>query len=207
MVYSSELRIHERLVLVLELERNWGHSEKLIDLSLNLVFTSSSVAEISDKMLFPDRHSNWRNSFLDRRFLWHNILWWSFLRQVLVVISLDSVFLVFSNLVNDRLDLMVLDSFGFELFAVSSVLVIEELLIINFHLFKLLVVNLISFNKLVHFFFMLLLFSLDVICHVGDLGVNVVAFLHEHVGVVSGVVDLLDPLLFLSVHFVLVFSF
>jgi len=125
----------------------------------------------------------------------------------LVVISLDSVFLVFSNLVNDRLDLMVLDSFGFELFAVSSVLVVEELLIINFHLFKLLVVNLISFNKLVHFFFMLLLFSLDVICHVRDLGVNVVAFLHEHVGVVSGVVDLLYPLLFLSVHFVLVFSF
>lgn len=79
MVHSSELRIDERLVWVLEFERNWGHSKKLIDLSLNLEFTSSSVTEISDEMLLPDRHSYWGNSLLDRRFLWDHILWWSFL--------------------------------------------------------------------------------------------------------------------------------
>ena len=126
---------------------------------------------------------------------------------MLVVICLDSVLLVLSNLVNHRLDLMVLDSLSFELFAVSSMLVIEGLLVINFHFFKLLVVDLVSLDKLVHILLMLLLFSLDVIDHVRDLGVDVVTFLHEDVCVVSSVVNLLYPLLFLSVHFVLVFSF
>ena len=86
-------------------------------------------------------------------------------------------------------------------------LVIQELLIVNFHFFKLLVVNSISFNNVIHLVFVLLLFSVDIVTHIRNLGLDVVSLLNDSVGVISGVIDLLNPLLFFSVKLVLVFSF
>lgn len=206
MVDSAELGIDLWWSLILKLEWNRSGSEKLINLGFNLIFGGASVSEISDIVLFSHwLLSNWR--LFKRSFLWHDILWRSSLGQLLVVIGMYSIFLVFSDLVYDWLDLMEFESLILKFLTVPGMLVIEEFLIINFHFFKLLVVNSISFNKLMHLFFVLLLFSLDVVDDVRDLRVDVVTFLHDSVGVVSGVINSLDPLLFLSVKFILVFSF
>lgn len=125
----------------------------------------------------------------------------------MVIISLYSKFLVFFNLINNRLDLVKLYSLCIKLFTISCMLVIKEFLIINFHFFKLLVVNSICFNNISHLIFMLLPLSIDIISDIWNLSINVVSFLNDTIRLVSSIINLFNPLLFFSVKLVLVFSF
>lgn len=111
LVHGSELSINHWRGWVLELEWNWSCSEKIVNLSLDFVLGSSSGSEVCDEVLLPWWWHSYRR-LLWRGFLWHKELLRSFFRQVSVVVSLYSIFLVFFDLINDRLYLVELDPLG-----------------------------------------------------------------------------------------------
>lgn len=111
LVHGSELSVNHWRRWVLELEWDWSGSKKIVNLSLDFILSSSSGSEVGDEVLLPWRwHSDRR--LLWRGFLWHKELLRSLLRQVSVVVSLYSIFLVFFDLINNRLDLVELDPLG-----------------------------------------------------------------------------------------------
>lgn len=111
LVHGSELSVHHWRRWVLELEWDWSSSEKIVNLSLDFVLSSPPGSEVGDEVLLPWWWHSYRR-FLWRGFLWHKELLRSFLRQVSVVVSLYSIFLVFFDLINNWLYLVELDPLG-----------------------------------------------------------------------------------------------
>ena len=190
---------------------NWSGSEKFIALLLNLILSDLVSWEGLHKMLLNWRlGSSWR-LFRDRVSLYWFVvdilLSLSLLRKLLVVILVNSNLHVSLNLFNSWLDLVILGSFKFEFFTVSSMLIIEEFLIVYFHFFKFLIVDSVSLDEFMHFFFVLFLFPVNFFVDLWDLSMNMISFLNNAIGMISGIINLLDPSLFFFVKFILILSF